>query len=253
MATEDATRTGFRIGQAVDPAAPADDPSVSPAIFSEPALVFAIARDPRTLFIYWNIDWAPAFAMDEPKDRLVFLRTVKENGVTESELLIEPLLASYYASVKTPRARYRAELGYYTRLGQWKSVGTSELLTIPPDSPSDAVVVDVATVPFHLSFQKLVDLFSETDGDPLALAVSRIQERALEQDGAELSAQERAVLQAMDISLAELRAKRQAFAGRPNEAVLRKRAEAILGFGATSPSHGFGDSSSATRGYGSAS
>jgi hypothetical protein len=252
MATEDATRTGFRIGRPVDPALTADDPSASAPKPSEPPLVFAIARDSHTMFVYWDIDWASAFAADEPKDRLIFLRAIRDNDTTESEWPIEPLLGNYYAAVGRPRACYRAELGYYTLAGRWKTVGTSDSVTIPADSPSGAGAVDVATVPFHLSFQKLVDLFSRSSDDPLAVAVGRVQERALQEQG-DLSADQQAALRAMDVSLAELRETRRAFAERPHETALRKRAEAILGFGATSPTHGFGDSSSAERGFGSAS
>lgn len=253
MATEDATRTGFRIGEPVDAGMALDHASGSAPNFAEPSIVFAIARDPRTLFVYWNIDWASAFAADEPRDRLVFLRTITEDGAIESEWAIEPLLGSYYAAVQKPRARYRSDLGYYTRTGEWKTVGTSELVTVPADSASGAGAIDVATVPFHLSFQKLVDLFTQSSGDPLAMAIAGVQERASHHEQIELSPHEQAALRAMELSVAELRESRHAFAARPDEAALRKRAEAILGFGATSPGRGYGDSSSTARGFGSAS
>lgn len=244
MAIEEASRTGFRISRTASGAIPGEDAAGSIPAFSEPALVFAIPRDPRTLFVYWNVNWGSAFAVDPPNERRVYLRVLKQDGTVESESLVEPLLGSFYAPIQDPGTAYRAELGYYTSSDHWKSVGASELVALPPESFSENTVVDVATVPFHLSFQKLIDLFSQSEGgDPLAVAIARVQQRALKDNGEELSPNEQAALRAMDISLADLRAARRSFAERPNEAALRKRAEAILGFGATSPSGGFGESS----------
>ena len=254
MAANNSRRTGFRL----------DNGPMSPQLHEEPGeaaalefdelpravgvpLLFAIARDPRTLFVYWNIDWPATFGRDEPKDRQVFLRVIDETGVEESECLIEPMLGSFYAPVSRPRTNYRVEIGYYPRSGGWKSVAVSESVPMPPDRPSENTVVDVATVPFHLSFQKMVDLFCETNGDPLAVVLSRIQARALtsaDSDGVQLNPEEREILQAMNLTFDELRATRQPFASnRVEEETLRKRAEAILGFGSTSPAHAFGESS----------
>ena len=114
---------------------------------------------------------------------------------------------------------------------------------MPADSVSENTVVDVATVPFHLSFQKMIDLFCESNGDPLTTVLSRMQERALAEEDVDLKPDEREILRAMNLSVNELRTARQIFADRAEEESLRKRAEAILGFGSTSPAHGFGGSS----------
>ena len=218
----------------------------APAQFSGPNLLFAIARDPRTLFTYWNIDWASEFAADEPQDRHVYLRVLDEDGRDESESLVEPLLGSFYAPVSKPRATYRAELGYYTPGRGWKSVAISESIAMPADAPSENTKVDVATVPFHLSFQKLVDLFNLTNGDPLVTALSRLEDRvvAFVEKDVDLAPADREILRALNLSIDDLRAGRVSFAERPNESELRKRAEAILGFGATSPGGGFSSSPS---------
>jgi hypothetical protein len=241
MATD--TSAGFRINP--EPAALSAQENVSPSQFSGPALLFAMARDPRTLFTYWNIDWASEFAADDPQDRHVYLRVLDENGRDESESLVEPLLGSFYAPIAQPRATYRAELGYYTNSRGWKSVAISEPVTMPADAPSENTQVDVATVPFHLTFQKLVDLFRESNGDPLTVALSRLEDRMVASAGedVDLGPAAREVLRALNMSIDDLRSGRAAFATRPNEPLLRKRAEAILGFGATSPTSGFGASS----------
>jgi hypothetical protein len=243
MPTNDSSRTGFRIangpllGKETVP-----DFSELPRAFGAP-LLFAIARDPRTLFTYWNIDWTTAFGGDEPTDRQVYLRVLTDNGAEESESIIEPMLGSYYAAVAKPRGTYCVELGYYGRAGNWRSVALSDAVTMPPESVSEDSVVDVATVPFHLSFQKMIDLFCESNGDPLTTVLSRMQERALNEEDLDRQPEEREILRAMNMSVAELRRARQAFSNRADEAAVRKRAEAILGFGSTSPGHGFGGSS----------
>ena len=242
MTTNDSKSTGFRIadGPIVDKPAGSDFADL-PRPFGAP-LLFAIARDPRTLFVYWNIDWTAEFGIDKPKDRQVYLRVLKENGLEESESIIEPMLGSFYAPVAVPGAVYRVELGYYGQADGWKLVALSDAVTMPPDSVSENVVVDVATVPFHLSFQKMIDLFCESNGDPLATVLARVQERAIAEEDVDLSDEEREVLRAMNLSVNEMRSAREPFAERPDDKTLRKRAEAILGFGSTSPTRGFGDS-----------
>lgn len=251
MAGNNSRSTGFRIDNGpmspqlhAEPGEAAIDLEELPHPFGTP-LLFAIARDPRTLFVYWNIDWPTAFGGEEPKDKQVFLRVIEENGIEESESLIEPMLGSFYTPVAKPRSRYQVELGYYPRSGGWISVAVSEVVAMPPDRPSESLVVDVATVPFHLSFQKMVDLFCETNGDPLAVVLSRIQDKAVTTETPEeLHTEEREILRAMNLTVDELRSGRRAFAsGGPEEQTLRKRAEAILGFGSSSPAHGFDGSS----------
>jgi hypothetical protein len=64
-----------------------------------------------------------------------------------------------------------------------------------------------------------------------------------EEDQALLRPEEWELLRAMDLSIEDMSTARRAFTGRRNGAALRRRAEALLGFGATSPARGFGGSS----------
>lgn len=224
-----------------------------PRTYGAPIL-FAIARDPRTLFTYWNIDWEAIFAKtDPPVGRQVYLRVLRPNGTEESESLVEPLLGSYYAAVTRPRGIYRVELGYYQPVGNWNSVGISDAVQMPPEDFSEDLEIDVATVPFHLSFQRMIDFFRASTGDPLTEILSRLQDRALtEEDKKMLSDEEWEILQAMDLSLSDLDSARRRFLTGADQNRLRKRAEAVLGFGGTSPTTGFGESSPAV-GFGGSS
>jgi hypothetical protein len=212
-----------------------------PRVYGEPIL-FAIARDPRTLFTYWNIDWPGVFERIETVDRQVYLRVKKADGTEESESLVEPMLGSYYARVAQPRGTYRVEIGYYQPANEWHSVTTSDEVVMPPENVSEKVDVDVATVPFHLSFQRIVDLFRSTNDGALTESISDLQERAADQEQS-LTAEEREILKAMDLSLADLAAARRAYLDSGNREILRKRLESLLGFGSSSPTGGFGGSS----------
>jgi hypothetical protein len=149
-----------------------------------------------------------------------------------------------YLTISEPRGTFRVEIGYYQPKDEWNSVATSEGITIPPDRVSENFGVDVATIPFHLSFQRLIDLFRASNGDALAEIVARLQKRAVsDEDRALLSEEDWEILRAMDLSLNEMIDARLPFATPANEPALRKRAESILGFGASSPSRAFGESS----------
>jgi hypothetical protein len=207
-------------------------------------ILFAIARDPRTIFTYWNIDWPTIFAKTPPVDRQVHLRVSGPSGSEETSAAVEPMAGDYYLTVSQPRGTYWVEIGYYQPADVWHSVATSDQVTMPPGSVGENADVDLATIPFHLSFQRLIDLFRASNRDALAEIISRLQKRALtDEDGELLSAEEWEILRAMNLSLSDIAAARRAFMGRAGNEKLRKRTEAILGFGASSPSRGFSESS----------
>lgn len=214
-----------------------------PRVYGEPIL-FAIARDPRTLFTYWNIDWPSVFAKGEPVDRQVYLRVKKEDGAEESESPVEPMLGSYYAVVGQARGAYRVELGYYQPMDMWRSIAISDEVIMPASGASEKVDIDVATVPFHLSFQRIVDMFrsSSSNGGTLTESISQLQERATDEQES-LTDEEREIFHAMNLSLPDLVAARRNYLDSDQREIVRKRLEAILGFGASSPAGGFGGSS----------
>jgi hypothetical protein len=208
-----------------------------------PPILFAIARDPRTIFTYWNIDWPTIFAKTAPVDRQVHLRVRSADGI-EASAAVEPMAGDYYLTVPQPRGTYRVEIGYYQPPDVWHSVATSDQVNMPPDSVAENADLDLATIPFHLSFQRLIDLFRASNRDALAEIISRLQKRALTDEEHELlSAEEWEILRAMNLSLSDIAAARRAFKERASSENLRKRTEAILGFGSSSPARGFGESS----------
>ena len=140
------------------------------------AFLFAIARDPHTLFVYWDIDWATTFGDTPPADRKVHLRVLWHEGIEESTAAVEPLAGSHLLPALHARSSYRVEIGYYSPENVWNSVAISAAVITPPDDVAENGPVDVATIPFHLSFQRIVDTFrgSKYDGDALAEIVGRL-------------------------------------------------------------------------------
>jgi hypothetical protein len=207
-------------------------------------ILFAIARDPRTIFIYWNIDWPAMFAETAPVDRQVHLRVHRADGIQEESVAVEPMAVHYSISVSRPNGSYRVEIGYYQPADVWNCIATSEEVTMPPDVFADHADADLATIPLHLSFQRLLDLFGESKPDALAETISQFQTRALSNEkSSESSDQEQKTLGAMDLSLSEIAAARRAFIDEASIETLRKRSEPMFRFASTSPSRGFGESS----------
>jgi hypothetical protein len=208
-----------------------------------PPFLFAIARDSRTIFAYWNVDWASLFEKATPVHRQVHLRVYREDDLEEKSVAVEPMARVHYVTTSRSHGSYRVEIGYYQPADVWHSVARSNEVTMPPDGMAKIADVDFATIPFHVSFQQLVDLFGAKNDDALAAVISRFQNRALRSEGhRELSPEERKILRSTDVSLSEIAATRRAFI-ETNSEQLRKRTDALLGFDSTSPSRGFGEGS----------
>jgi hypothetical protein len=210
------------------------------------SVLFGIARDPHTLFAYWEIDWRGAFGNKPPADRKVHLRVISEDGTEETTVTVEPFAGNHCVAVSQARSAYRIELGYHEPANVWNSVATSDAIRTPPDDVSESASIDVATVPFHLSFQRMVDAFraSKYDGDALVEIVSRLQELADLPGDTALTKTDRELLRAIDWSLSETDAMQRSRLRKSKDVfATRQRIESILGFGASSPGNGFGGSS----------
>ena len=206
-------------------------------------ILFAIARDPRTIFASWNIDWASLFETVMPVDRQVHLRLYGADGLQEKTVAVEPMAAMHYVTTSGSHASYRVEIGYYQPADVWHSVAISHEITMPPAGVSETTDVDLATIPFHVAFQQLLNLFRTGTETRLATVLSQFQKRALGREQRKaLSEDERKILRKLQVSLSEVAAGWRAFDEIDSE-TLARRTRAFLGFAGTSPSRGFDESS----------
>jgi len=202
--------------------------------YGKPLLV-AIARDPRTLFVCWSVDWLAAFAKGLPADRCAHVR-IRQNG-NEKTIAVEPMSGSCAIAELEPGETYSVELGYYAPPEIWNSVVTGNEVLMPFTSESDERI-DVATVPFHLTFQRMLSVFRGSNGDALAQTLAQFQERANRSD---LSRGETEVLRSLDLSPEDLQKTAAARESLAKSERLLERGEKL--FGTASPSEGFGGSS----------
>jgi Domain of unknown function (DUF4912) len=208
-----------------------------PRFHGSPRLL-AIARDPWTIFAYWNVDWPSIFKNTAPIDRQIHLRIHCADGLEEKEAAVEPMAGMHYVKASQRHRSCLIEIGYYQPADLWHSVAKSNEIMMLPTEISESEHGNLATIPFHLTFQQLVDLFGVGD-DALATAISRFQTRAASTEkSGKLRSEERKILRRAGVALAELANARRTF-NRIDSERLKKRAEAILGSGATSSSRGF--------------
>lgn len=222
-----------------------------PRSYESAPLVVVLARDPRTLFAYWDVDWAGVFGEATPRERPICLRVINNDGTEESSITVEPLAGSAYVEVARADAGYRCELGYRGNDGEWTVVATSEPAITPRDSVVESSEFDLVTVPLHLNFQRLLDMFrgSRYDGHALSESISRLQ------TAVETNAPETAEIAANPViqeavrwlfSEPEVRARnefREAATAAASGRIAPRKLERILGFGATSPAGDLGGGS----------
>ena len=211
---------------------------LEPTRFHDPPRLLAIARDPWTIFAYWYVGWPTIFKNVAPVDRQVHLRVHSADGLDEKEAAVEPMAGMHYLPMSQRHRACRIEIGYYQPADVWNSVATSNAIMMSSAEVSENEQVDLATIPFHLSFQQLVDLFGVND-EAVAAVISRFQTRAVSSARYEkLSSDERKVLQRTGAALSALVDARHTFNQIDSEKVKRD-AETLLKSGATSPSRGF--------------
>ena len=201
--------------------------------------LFAIARDSRTIFASWNIGWLSVFEKAMPVDRQVHLRVIGEDGVIETRVAVEPMAAMHYLTISGLHDSYRVEIGYFQPFDTWHSVATSDEVEMPPQGSVEPVNVDLATIPFHLSFQQIANLFGAANDTSVAKVVSEFQRRVLNSDKPnEATRSDTQILRNLNLSLPEIAAAQRDFKKIDTEKLAR-RARAMFRFAATSPVRGF--------------
>jgi hypothetical protein len=210
-----------------------DDLTALPSRYGKPLLV-AIARDPRTLFICWSVDWPAVFDNGLPADRCAHVR-LRQNG-NQKTVTVEPMSGSCAIEELEPGETYSVELGYYAPADTWNSVVIGNEVMMPLASETGGEFVDVATIPFHLTFQRILNTFRGAEGGDLAQMLAEFQKRA---GTTKLTREESEILRALDLTPEDLQKTAAARESLEKSQRLSTRAP----FGGASPSEGFGGAS----------
>jgi hypothetical protein len=130
------------------------------------------------------------------------------------------------------------ELGYYAPAETWNCVVIGNEVMMPFASGSGGETIDVASVPFHLTFERILEAFASTNADDLADTLAKFQERA---SRSELSPDEFQVLRALNLSPEDLQKAASARESLAKSERIGERGENF--FSGSSPAEGFGGSS----------
>lgn len=141
-------------------------------------VLYLIARDPHWLFSYWDIDWSkyPKTKMHNA-DYRIFLRICTADGIEESRIEINPAARNWYVPVNKPASLYFAEIGWLDKKGEWQTIVRSLPAATPAASFSGEAKADFATIPFHFTFQRLMEMVrgAMREGETMTQTLSRLQ------------------------------------------------------------------------------
>jgi hypothetical protein len=132
--------------------------------------IFLVAQEPHWLFTYWDID------ISRHPGGKTFLRVYENETTVEAEIEVPFETRNWYIPVKQAGSKYTVEIGY-NRGSVWNVIARSYTIETPSDRLSESDQFKYATIPLHLSFQKLMDRIQEAvkSGETLIGALSRLQ------------------------------------------------------------------------------
>ncbi len=133
--------------------------------------VFLVAQDPNWLFTYWDID------ISRHPGGPCHLRVEVGDGGVVQEISVPFETRNWYVPVKEAGKTYTVEIGYY-RGRAWKSIARSMPVGTPRNRLSESDQFNFATIPLHMSFQRLVETITHSmSGEKnLVSALAQLQE-----------------------------------------------------------------------------
>ena len=174
-----------------------------------------------------------------PADRQVHVRVISRGGVIEKTVVVGPMSDMHYLTISGSDASYRVEIGYFQSFDIWRSVAMSDEVEMPPQAAVEIGDVELATIPFHLSFHQLSNLFGVTDDVSIAKVVSKFQKRVINGEKTnEAVPLDTQILRQLNLSVPEIAAAERDFRN-IDTAILARRAHSMFRFAATSPLRGF--------------
>ncbi len=120
--------------------------------------VFLAARDPHWLFVYWDIDLEGYDRKMMVEDDVTFyLKVYTTNSELTDQIRVNPQAKSWYFPVKDAGVSYYVELGFNDSAYKWAVIGKSNVAFAPSDSFTEGLA-EFASVPFHLSFDRMLEM-----------------------------------------------------------------------------------------------
>ncbi|MEI8292460.1 MAG: DUF4912 domain-containing protein [bacterium] len=157
-------------------------------------MIYLVAQDPHWLFTYWDID------ISRHPGGPCFLRVEDASGFLEQQIEVPFETRNWYIPVKNAGGSYSVEIGFQ-RHGKWNSLCRSAIATTPRDRFSESAAFDFATLPMHISFQRLVETVSTSlaSSDELLPALAKLQTAMpkASSSGFSLESRDREILQAL--------------------------------------------------------
>ena len=134
--------------------------------------IFVVAQEPHWLFCYWD----PALTSGS-SDQVFLRHSRRGTAEREGEASVPAGTNSWYLAVREADAAYEVELGVY-RGGRWETLTRSGAVLTPRDSLAGLDEPVFANMPFHLTFQQLVEKLrgQMREGESLAQTLARLQE-----------------------------------------------------------------------------
>lgn len=138
------------------------------------------ARDPHWLYASWDLTREQLQKYNQlSRDGHLILRLYinAAKGTPINEIHVHPESRHWFLHCGRGSLRYVAELGFYSRKGNWTHISTSKATLTPPETLSDDTSVRFATIPIEVPFRQLVELVKDVvrESTPLVEAIQELR------------------------------------------------------------------------------
>ena len=119
------------------------------------------ARDPHWLYARWDMTREQQrkynrLSADGHLVLQIFIDAVKGRPV--DQVHVHPESTHWFVPVAVAGAKYFAVIGYYKADGKWTGISTSDATMTPPDTMSEDMSAQFATIPIEVPFAQLMEL-----------------------------------------------------------------------------------------------
>jgi hypothetical protein len=139
------------------------------------------ARDPHWLYARWDLTREQQREYNSlSTDRHLVVRVYVDavRGEPLAQVHVHPESNHWFIHVAHAGTKYLAQLGYFKADGKWIAISTSDATLTPPDTMSEDMTAQFATIPIEVPFAELMALAREAVRQNIPLAEVLAQLRA---------------------------------------------------------------------------